>query len=278
MNKNIKYIYYFFFIAILTSCSTAEETPIIPTGVTKSYDLLNTNSSDLNGEVTFKENTNGSTTITVILNNTVDGINNAVKLRRNTANIGGGIVVHLNDIDATTGKSETTLAKLDNGEAISYDELSEFLGYLSIEGKDFNTGEFYAYADLGPNVLTGAKTVYNLFSPDLSINGLAVFEERKKGTAALTVNIFEINDNTELPTSLYIIQDSNPQEIIHPLNTIKSRHNGYSFNETSHLNGDSIQYNDFLKLNGYIQITDSNNKLNILSKGVIGTNENTSAN
>ena len=274
MNKNIKYIYYFFFIAILTSCSTAEETPIIPTGVTKSYDLLNTNSSDLNGEVTFKENTNGSTTITVILNNTVDGINNAVKLRRNTANIGGGIVVHLNDIDATTGKSETTIAKLDNGEVISYDELSEFLGYLSIEGKDFNTGEFYAYADLGPNVLTGAKTVYNLFSPDLSINGLAVFEERKKGTAALTVNIFEINDNTELPTSLHIIQDSNPQEIIHPLNTIKSRQNGFSFNELTNINETTISYKNILKLNGYIEILDENNSEKIISSGGIGSNIN----
>ena len=278
MKKNLQILIYFFALCLLNSCSHDDDTPSAPTGVTKSYELLNTNSSDLTGKVNFIENTNGSTTITIQLNNTVEGINNVVRLRNNTANIGGGIAVNLNDINGTTSTSETTITKLDNGEIVSYDELSEFSGYLSIEGKGNNTGEFYAYADLGPNVLTGIKTTYNLLASDSSINGLAVFEERKKGTTALTVNIFQINDNTELPTSLHIIQENNLEEIIHPLNTVKSRQNGFSFNEVTELDGASISYNDIITINGYIEITDTNDSTLILSSGGIGINKKTSNN
>ncbi|MGO4918545.1 hypothetical protein [Maribacter spongiicola] len=278
MKKKFQILIYCFSLCLLTSCSSNDDTPPVPTGVTKSYELLNTNLSDLTGQVTFTENTNGSTTITVNLNNTVNGINNAVRIRNNTANIGGGIAVNLNDVNGNTGISETTISRLDNGEVLSYEEFSEFSGYLSIEGKDNNTGEFYAYADLGPNVLTGVKLTYNLFSQDDSINGLAVFEERKKGTTALTINIFQINENLELPTTLYIIQENNSELVVHSLATVKSRQNGYSFNEVSELDGMLIFFTDLIKLNGYIQITEVNNDMNILSEGAIGSHENASLN
>jgi len=274
MKKQIQTLVYCFAFCLFTNCSSDDDTPVTPTGANKSYELLSTNLSDLTGQVTFIENTNGSTTISIELDNTVDGINNAVRLRRNTANIGGGIAVNLNDINGNTGTSETTISKLDNGQEISYEELSEFTGYLSIEGKGDNTGEFYAYTDLGFNVLTGTKTTYNLFGPDGSINGLAVFEERKKGTAALTVNIFQISNDTDLPTSLHLTLENNIEEINHPLNSVKSKQNGFSFNEITEINAVPITYENLLKLDGYIEITDINDAMIILSSGGIGSNEN----
>ena len=272
MNKSTQVIIYTFIFCFFLNCSSSDDEPNIPTGNNKSYDLLNTNLSDLTGNVKFIENTNGSITIIIKLNNTVDGINNAVNLRNNTANIGGGSVVTLNDVDGNTGISETTVTKLNNGKTVNYEDLSEFLGYISIEGKGDNAGEFYAYADLGPNILTGIKMKYNLFASDESVNGFALFEERKKGTAALTLNIFEINDNTELPASIHIVQDSNLPEIIHPLNTVKSKQNGFSFNEITEINEIPISYNNLLKLDGFIAITDAKDTTLIISKGRIGTN------
>ncbi|MDF4221117.1 hypothetical protein PXC01_05920 [Maribacter sp. M208] len=261
----------------LLNCSKDDDPPATPTGKNKEYNVLNTNFSDLNGTINFAENTNGSTTILVQLNNTFKGIDNPVRLRRNTANIGGGIALELNEIQGENGKSSTTISKLANGTIISYNELSEFDGYLAIE--DSSTGVLVAYADLGPNERTGNSITYNLFSPEGAINGLALFEERKKGTTSLTINVFDINQNTELPSSLHILRENiSPEVETYNLNSITSELNGYSFNEIKELNNTTISYSELLNLNGQIQILDATDTNKIISSGGIGINENANSN
>lgn len=264
----------FFFI----NCSSDDDAPAIPTGNSKQYTITKTQFSDLSGNASFIENTNGTTTISVKLNNLVEGINIAVRLRQNTANIGGGIAINLNDIDTKTGESVTTIKKLDNGTVISYEQLENFDGYLAIEGVQNDEGVLFAYKDLGPNELTGKKTIYNLFSNNASINGFAQFEERKKGTSALIIGINNPVSNLELPCSLHIIINDGESELIQELSATRLNPKGYGFTELTKVNDIVTTYEQILQLNAYITIKETSNSTDNLSKGFIGININASQN
>ncbi|WP_405410884.1 hypothetical protein [Maribacter sp. Asnod1-A12] len=253
---------------MLINCSSEETAPIVPTGVSKTYTILRTNFSDLTGIIEFTENTNGSTTISVKANNTVKGINNPVRLRRNTANLGGDIAINLENINGETGASVSTISKLNNEETINYSELSEFDGYIAIEGENNSEGLLIAYADLGPNELTGRNTTINLISPDGVFNGIATLEERKKGNTSLTVGVFGINDNIELPCSIHIIQEDN-SEFIKPISPVKGSLNGFGFNEITIINEIIINYDELLMLNGYIQVNNENDTSTFFARGLI---------
>lgn len=260
------------------NCSSDDEnTPPIPTGKTKEYTLSKTQFSDITGSINFIENTNRSTTVSIKLNNIVKGINVIARLRRNTANIGGGIAIDLNDIDNQTGESITTIYKLDNGTSISFEQLEDFEGYLAIEGNGDNEGILFAFKDLGPNELTGKKITYNLFSNNATINGFAQLEERKKGTSSLIVGLFETNNIIELPCTLHIKQENNNTEYIHQLSPIRINPKGYGFTELTEINNSLINFEDVLKLDGYINVTESNNTMISISKGSIGIGENVSS-
>jgi len=254
------------------SCSSSDDTePIVPTGKAKQYKLFETNISDLTGTILFSENTNGSTTILVEVTNTVKGIDLPVYLRRNTANTGGGIAIPLNNINGDNGISSTTISKLSNGENINYAQLLEFNGYLAIED-DVMSGALLAFSDLGPNELTGKKITYNLFAPNGAINGLITLEERKKGTTSLTLGILQTNDNDEFPVTLNILSENNNLEISEKLNPISGNLNGFSFNELTEINNELITYDRFIQTNSFIEIKQSVDAEDFISKGGIGSN------
>ncbi|WP_423997269.1 hypothetical protein [Maribacter sp. IgM3_T14_3] len=272
-----KLIFFILFNIALVSCSSDDASPPIPTGLEKQYTFVKTQFSDLTGNVIFTENTNGSTTISVSLNNTVPGVDLNIRLRRNTANLGGGIALTLNNIDNETGKSITTVSKLDDGNAINYVELSEFEGYLSLEGKNTNQNIVFAYKDLGPNEFTGKKITYHLFSNNQTVNGFAQFQERRKGTSALIIGVLDLTNPTALECSLLIKQDNTTSDYIHELASTRIEPNGYSFNELTEINGSPITFDALLNLDAFINVSDPANPLNILSSGAIGINENASS-
>lgn len=280
MSHNIKFEYFIlkiiiliYAVNILLSCSTDEILEAIPTGNSKEYQILRTNISDLTGVVEFIENTNGSTTISIQLNNTVEGINNPVSIHRNTANIGGETVLKLNNIDGKNGTSITTVQKLNNGQSINFNELSEFDGYLAISGQDSQKGLLIGYSDLGSNVLTGNSITYSLYDINGAVNGATTFREREKGTSSLTVNVFNIDETTILPCALYVSPNSET-EYIHELATIKGHQNGFGFNEFTEINGNSILYNEIFELEAYIIIGNDATFDPFVAKGNIGVEAN----
>ncbi|MDF4201844.1 hypothetical protein PXD56_02685 [Maribacter sp. SA7] len=262
---------FIFFITIsISSCNNSDDIDeIIPTGKTKEYTLLETNISDLTGTIIFSENTNGSTTVLIQVNNTVKDIDLPVYLRRNTANTGGGIAIILNNIIGENGNSNTVVSKLNNGETISYSELLEFNGYIAIED-NVMTGSLLAYSDLGPNELTGNKKIYNLFAPNGAINGLITLEERKKGTTSLTIGILQTNENDEFPVTLNILSESNTLENSKQLNPITGSLNGFSFNELTDINEEVITFDKFIQTNSFIEIKQSIDTENFVASGGIG--------
>ncbi|CAM4143168.1 hypothetical protein ZONE111904_04150 [Zobellia nedashkovskayae] len=266
----------FFFITsfVMISCSKEDSPAPVPTGESKQYSILNTNLSDFSGTVDFIENTNGSTTISLQVLNTIKNIDNVVRLRSNTANLGGGIAVSLNSLNGDKGISNTTVEKLQSGEVVNYAQLAEFNGYLAIEGINENAGVLLAYVDLGPNELTGKKSIYDLLSPDGVFSGLVTVQERKKGTASLTVGIREIDEDVELPCSLHIPQYSNGEEFIQQLFSVKSDLNGFSFNELNEIDGNEITYDELLELNAFIEVSNQDDSSSFIAKAGIGAKTN----
>lgn len=256
-----------------TQCSKMEEIPPVPTGQTKSYTIRNTDLSDITGTVTFIENDNNTTTIDLKLINTISNVDNVIYLRRGTANIGGGLAAILNPLNGSTGISNTTIATLNDGQKITYGQLIDFEGYIDIGLTNQNTGEIAAYCDIGPNEFTGKKVSYALLSPlDESQNGLAIFEERKKGTSAITINIFDFEPNGIYPVNIKNADTNATTTDLIELPPVKGKSKGNSFSELTEISGVVITYEQLLQLNATIEVNSSLSPSTVVSAGGIGSN------
>lgn len=265
-------IFLLFFSAAITQCSKTEEEPPTPTGLTKTYTVRNTNLSEITGAITFIENVNSTTTIECNLQNTIASVNNVLYLRRGTANIGGGLAAVLNAIDGLTGKSTTVISKLNDGQKITYDDLLNFSGYIAIGVSGQNTGELAAHSDIGPNEFTGNQIVYQLLSPmDGNFKGLATFEERKKGTAALKIALQEYGLNNLYPAKLRSTEEGNDTEILLEFPPVDGKFKGNSFSEFTEITSGPITYQEMLQLNATIEVYNENSA-SVIAIGGIGVN------
>lgn len=271
--KAIKLSFLIILALIVVQCSKDSEAPAIPTGRTKTYTIRNTDLSDITGSVTFIENDNNSTTIDISLFNTAVGVDNVIDLRRETANIGGGIAANLNPLNGSTGASSTLISKLNDGQKITYDQLLGFSGYIAIGVSNQNTGELAAFSDIGPNEPTGKKVTYALFSPlDDTQNGLAIFEERKKGTSSVTVNFFDFESNGSYPVYIKDAEINSSNAILIEISPVKGKLNGNSFSELSEINGATITFEDLLQLNATLEVYSDLDSDLVEASGGIGSN------
>lgn len=103
------------------------------TGRETSFDLVQASDFPISGTVTFKEKTDLSLQVTVSLNGTEGNISHPVHLHYgNLSTPDAEIAVLLNDLDAVTGESETTLSVLSDETEFRYDDLLNFEGSVKI--------------------------------------------------------------------------------------------------------------------------------------------------
>lgn len=123
------------------------------TGMTSSYDLGELAVPGISGTVTFSERQNGFTLATIQLSNTPDGGIHPAHIHANSAAAGGGIIVSFNPVDGTTGMSQTTLRALDDGTALTYEDLQTIDGYVNVHLSPEQLGVIVAQGNIGSNVL-----------------------------------------------------------------------------------------------------------------------------
>jgi hypothetical protein len=104
------------------------------TGNSKSYPLDTVGNLGVTGTAKFEKRTNGKALVTVSLNNPVPTGSYPTAIHiGSVVNVGGGqIALTLNDLDGATGKSITSVRTLDAGDAVSYDNLLVYDGYLLV--------------------------------------------------------------------------------------------------------------------------------------------------
>lgn len=267
----------FIFICVLVifvNCKNDDNSLTVPTGMTKSYKVISTDLSNIEGTVEFVENDNNSTTINFTLQNTSDSFNNPIYLRRKTAYQGGDLAAIMGNLDGRTGKSSFTISKLADGQGLTYNQLLVFDGYFAIELDD-NSGKLAASAHIGPNELTGKKMTYSMsFTDDFSYSGQATFAERVNGSSSLLVSLLESNENAAYPSHIHSNEEESDNIILLNLSSVESKFKGHGFSEISDLNGSPIIYSDLLELNASIDIHDFNDSTKVIASGGIGSNPN----
>ncbi|MDN3687352.1 CHRD domain-containing protein [Cyclobacterium jeungdonense] len=123
------------------------------TGMTSSYDLGELAVPGISGTITFSERQNGFTLATIQLENTPDGGIHPAHIHANSAATGGGIIVSFNPVNGTTGMSQTTLRALDDGTALTYEDLQTIDGYVNVHLSPEQLGVIVAQGNIGSNVL-----------------------------------------------------------------------------------------------------------------------------
>ena len=276
--KNILKFAMALFIAInTTSCSLDDDGNVVgPTGETKTYALVSVDDPNIFGTARFIENNNNSTTIELELVGTPSGGMHPAHIHFNTAAEGGGIAVTLGTVDGTTGFSTITVNQLDDGTAITYDELLQFDGYINVHLSASDLGTLVAQGDIGENELTGESEVYALSSVDVpSASGTATFYERVNGEALAVLDLINTVDGEMHPAHIHAGSVATaPGAILFTFNSVDGT-TGVSQTNVSVLDDDTVfGYDDVLTVDGYINVHLSAGDLGTLvAQGDIGINE-----
>ena len=96
------------------------------TGESKTYPLAFVSDPAIDGSVVFEERQNGEAVVTIMLDGTSAGNSHPAHIHNNSAAEGGGIAIDFTPVDGETGISVTNVKALNNGTAITYDELLKF--------------------------------------------------------------------------------------------------------------------------------------------------------
>ncbi len=115
------------------------------------YPLNSKSNPNISGTATFSQRNNGSTLITVQLEGTSEGGDHPTHIHANDAATGGGILISLSNVNGATGTGATSVSMLNDGTAITYDELIVFNGYINVHLSDMDLGTLIAQGDIGAN-------------------------------------------------------------------------------------------------------------------------------
>ncbi len=96
------------------------------------YLLAAVNDSGVDGTVTFTKRVSGSTLVKVNLNGASPTGNHPISIHDNTVDATGPVAITLNNYLGSTGTSVTSVRKLNNNTAITYEQLTAFNGHINI--------------------------------------------------------------------------------------------------------------------------------------------------
>ncbi len=102
------------------------------TAASTTYALGSVNDSGVDGTVTFTKRVSGSSLVKVNLNGASPTSNYPISIYENSQDEEGPVAITLNNYTGSNGTSITSVRKLNNNTAISYDELTNFNGHINI--------------------------------------------------------------------------------------------------------------------------------------------------
>jgi hypothetical protein len=244
------------------------------TSTKKDYNLDSKSNPDISGTATFTKRVSGETLVSIELTGTTSGVSSPSHIHVNTAAEGGAIMIDLTPIDGATGKSLTSVSKLNGGAAITYDELLDYNGYINVHLSSDNLGTLIAQGDIGANELTGISKTYTLNKKtDPAISGTATFAERKNGQTLITLSLEGTTDGGDHPAHMHANNAATGGGIVLDLVNVTGA-TGKSLTSVSALNDQTaITYDQLIDFNGYINVHLSDGNLaTLIAQGDIGSN------
>jgi len=128
------------------------------TGNSEAYQLDELNGSGVSGTITFEERMSGETLATIMLTGTPDDGDHPSHIHDGSVENPGGIVISLNNVDGSTGKSMTHIEKNDAGDDVSYNDLASFNGHVKVHLSPMALATVVAAGDIGGN--SGARVSF----------------------------------------------------------------------------------------------------------------------
>jgi Cu/Zn superoxide dismutase len=120
------------------------------TASSTTYALTAVNDSGVNGTVTFAKRVSGATLVTVALTGASPTANYPIYIYDNDVATTGPVAINLNNYLGSTGKSVTSVRKLINNTAITYDGLTDFNGHVNV-GTSATDPAYVAQGNIGSN-------------------------------------------------------------------------------------------------------------------------------
>lgn len=123
------------------------------TATSRTYTLSPVGDSDVSGTVTFARRMNGNTLITTNLQGTETGTAYPISIYNNSITTPGTAAIGLSSINGSTGTMATgftSVSELDEGTAITYDQLNSFNGHIGVATMDTPT-TYVASTNIGSN-------------------------------------------------------------------------------------------------------------------------------
>ncbi len=129
------------------------------TNTSKTYPLSAVSNPAISGTAKFTRRVSGETLVSISLSGTTAGVTSPAHIHLNSVAIGGGIAIDLTSVNGATGKSETSVKRLNDGSAITYEGLLNFNGYINVHESASNMATLIAQGNIGSN--EGAPSVVN---------------------------------------------------------------------------------------------------------------------
>lgn len=245
------------------------------TNISKTYPLGAVSNPAISGTAKFTKRVNGKTLISIALTGTTPGVTSIAHVHVNTVAQTGGVIVDLTSIIGSTGKSETSVNKLNTGVAITYDELLNFDGYINVHESASALSTLIAQGDIGKNELTSTSKTYALSAvSNNAINGTAKFTKRVSGDALVSISLTGTTAGISSPAHIHFNSAALGGAIAIDLTPVSGA-TGKSETSIKQLNsGTKITYDELLNFNGYINVHQSaSNLATLLAQGNIGVNQ-----
>lgn len=254
------------------------------------YPLYEVDGSAVSGMATFYRAARGDGAYVVLdLEGTPEEGMHPAHIHVNSAEEGGGIAISLSTVDGSSGESITFVNRFDEegadraGEAVTYDELLAYNGYINVHESPENLGNVVAQGNIGENAsaLTGESKEYALNESAVEgIDGTATFWELEDGSAFVRLRLGGTPEEGNHPAHIHVNSAAEGGGIAISLSPVNGR-SGQSFTFVNMFDegspdraGEAVTYAELLEYNGYINVHLSPEDLGtIVAQGDIGGNE-----
>lgn len=276
MKMTIKSLFLVFTLVMLVACNGDDNiTPISTTLISKTYEIGSIYDNNVNGTAKIIKNDDNSITVELYLTGIPTGDSHPASINYNTAAEGGTTAITLGTVDGDIGFSTITFSTLDDGTAISYEELLSFDGYVNVQLSATQPNESLARGDIGENALTGVTKTYVLNEKDLpETSGTIIFSERKNGEARAVIQLTNAVSGEIHPAHIHNNTAVESGAIAFTFNSIDGDLGISETNVATLDDGTAFLFIDIIDFDGYVNVHESQTNIGtIIAQGDIGQNE-----
>ncbi len=272
---------FLFSMIFIVSCENNSEDPNpepeppSETGNSKSFSLFSTSTRSPLGTIKFSELDDNTTKVEISISGLDASASHPAHIHNNSGAEGGGIAISLENVDGSSGGSETIISQLDDGTTVTYNDLINFDGHVNVHLNETDLSTLIAQGDIGPNEFTTNIEDYDIAAIGGSgIEGDITFVERVSGEILAIISLENTPSGGDHPAHIHFNSVASGGGIAISLNNLDGD-NGISLTDISALDDETpISFSELTDFDGHVKVHLSPTDLaTVVAAGDIGGNE-----